>query len=82
MMDIAVRAAARPGQRRLVLPWAVMAGIAAGLVIGLAAPMARRIPGRRRICGVPARMGRRGAQTVLAARRTRLDSLRQILLTR
>jgi hypothetical protein len=50
MMDIAVRAAARPGQRRLVLLWAVMAGIAAGPVIGLAAPMARRIPVRRRIC--------------------------------
>ena len=64
MMDIAVRAAARPGQRRLVLLWAVMAGIAAGLVIGLAARMARRIPGRRPICGVPARMDHRGAQTV------------------
>jgi hypothetical protein len=64
MMDIAVRAAARPGQRRLVLLWAVMAAIAAGLVIGPAARMARRIPGRRPICGLPARMGHRGAQPV------------------
>jgi hypothetical protein len=40
MMDIAIRAAARPGQRRLVYLCAVLAGVAAGLVIGLA-------------CGVP-----------------------------
>ena len=33
-MDIAIRAAARPGQRRLVYLCAILAGVAAGLVIG------------------------------------------------
>ncbi len=37
MMDIAIRAAARPGRRRLVYSCAVLTAVAAGLVIGLAA---------------------------------------------
>ena len=41
-MDIAIRAAARPGQRRLVYLCAVLAGVAAGLMTGLAT----RVPGR------------------------------------
>jgi hypothetical protein len=36
MTDIAIRAAARPGQRRLVYACAALAGVMAGLVIGLA----------------------------------------------
>ena len=47
-MDIAIRAAARPGQRRLVCLCAVLAGVAAGLVIGLAA----RVPGGSRVVTV------------------------------
>jgi len=48
MMDIAIRAAARPGRRRLVYLYAALAGVAAGLVIRLAArPGARADPGRR-----------------------------------
>jgi len=38
MMDIAIRAVARPGQRRLVYQCAALVGVAAGLVI--------RVPGR------------------------------------
>ncbi len=37
MMDVAIRAAARPGRRRLVYSCAVLTGVAAGLVTGLAA---------------------------------------------
>jgi hypothetical protein len=44
MMDIAIRAAARPGRRRLVYLYATVAGVTAGLVIGLAAQTPGRIP--------------------------------------
>ena len=44
MTDIAIRAAARPGRRRLVYLCAALAGVAAGLVIGLAARVPARIP--------------------------------------
>jgi hypothetical protein len=44
MMDIAIRAAAGPGRRRLVYLCAILAGIAAGLVIGPAARVPGRIP--------------------------------------
>lgn len=43
-MDIAIRAAARPGQRRLVYLCAVLAGVAAGLMTGLATRVPGRIP--------------------------------------
>ena len=43
-MDIAVRAAARPGPRRLVYLCAILAGVAAGLVIEFAAGVPGRIP--------------------------------------
>jgi hypothetical protein len=52
MMDIAIRAAARPGQRRLMYLCAVLAGIAAGLVIGLAARVPGRIPAGARVLTV------------------------------
>jgi hypothetical protein len=42
-MDIAIRTAARPGRRRLVYLGAALAGVTAGLLIGLAA---RAVPGR------------------------------------
>jgi hypothetical protein len=42
MMGIAIRTAARPGRRRLVYLCAALAGLAAGLVIGLGA---RAVPG-------------------------------------
>jgi hypothetical protein len=44
MTDIAIRAAARPGHRSLVYLCAALAGVAAGLVIGLAA----QVPGGSR----------------------------------
>jgi hypothetical protein len=44
MMDIAIRAAASPGRRRLVYLSAALAGVAAGLVIGLSAQVPGRIP--------------------------------------
>jgi hypothetical protein len=44
MMDIAIRAAARPGRRRLVHLYAALAGVTSGLVIGLAAQVPARIP--------------------------------------
>jgi hypothetical protein len=44
MMDITLRAAARPGRRRLVYLCAALAGFAAGLVGGLAARVPGRIP--------------------------------------
>ena len=81
-MDIAVRAAARPGQRRLVLLWAVMAGIAAGLVIGLAGPDGPADPGPTPNMWSASSHGSPRRAERMAARRTRLDSLRQILLTR
>ena len=43
-MDIAIRTAARPGQRRLVYLCAILTGVAAGLVIGLAVRVPGRIP--------------------------------------
>jgi hypothetical protein len=42
--DIAIRAAARPGKRRLVYSCAASADVAAGLLIGLAARIPARIP--------------------------------------
>ena len=48
-MDIAVRAAARPGPRRLVYLCAILAGVAAGLVIGLSAGVPGRIPADARV---------------------------------
>jgi len=51
-MDIAIRAAARPGQRRLVHLCAILAGVAAGLVIGLAARVPGRIPADARVVTV------------------------------
>jgi hypothetical protein len=44
MMDIAIRAAERPGRRLLVYLCAALAGVAAGLAIGLAARAPGRIP--------------------------------------
>jgi hypothetical protein len=44
MMDVAIRAAARPGRRRLVHRYAALAGVTSGLVIGLAAQVPARIP--------------------------------------
>jgi hypothetical protein len=52
MMDIAIRAAARPGQRRLVYLCAILAGVAAGLMIGLAARVPGRIPADARVVTV------------------------------
>ena len=52
MMDIAIRATARPGQRRLVYLCAILAGVAAGLVIGLAARVPGRIPADARVVTV------------------------------
>jgi hypothetical protein len=52
MMDIAIRAAARPGQRPLVYQCAILAGVAAGLVIGLAARVPGRIPADVRVVTV------------------------------
>ena len=46
MMDIAIRAAARPGQRRLVCLCAAVAGVAAGVAAGLVIGLATRVPGR------------------------------------
>ena len=51
-MDIAIRAAAKPGQRRLVYLCAILAGVAAGLVIGLAARVPGRIPADARVVTV------------------------------
>jgi len=51
-MDIAVRAAARPGPRRLVYLCAILAGVAAGLVIGLSAGVPGRIPADARVVTV------------------------------
>jgi hypothetical protein len=50
--DIAIRAAARPGQRRLVYACAALAGVMAGLVIGLAARSPGRIPADARVVTV------------------------------
>jgi hypothetical protein len=52
MTDIAIRAAARPGQRRLVYLCAILTGVAAGLVIGLAARVPGRIPADARVVTV------------------------------
>ena len=52
MMDIALRAAARPGQRRLVYLCAALAGVTAGLVVGLAAQVPGRIPADARVVTV------------------------------
>jgi hypothetical protein len=52
MMDIAIGAAARPGRRRLVYLYAALAGVAAGLVIGLAARVPGRIPADARVVTV------------------------------
>ena len=52
MTDIAIRAAARPGRRRLVYLCAALAGVAAGLVIGLAARAPGRIPPDARVVTV------------------------------
>lgn len=52
MMDIAIRAAAGPGPRRLVYLCAVLAGVAAGLVTGLAARVPERIPADARVVNV------------------------------
>jgi hypothetical protein len=52
MTDIAIRAAARPGQRRLVYSCAALAGVMAGLVIGLAARSPGRIPADARVVTV------------------------------
>jgi hypothetical protein len=52
MMDIAIRAAARPGQRHLVYLCAALAGVAAGLVIGLASRIPGRIPADARVVTV------------------------------
>jgi len=52
MMDIAIRAAARPGRRRLVYLYAALAGVTAGLVIGLAARVPGRIPADARVVTV------------------------------
>ena len=52
MTDIAIRAAARPGQRRLAYLCAILAGVAAGLVIGLAARVPGRIPAGARVVTV------------------------------
>jgi hypothetical protein len=52
MMDIAIRAAVRPGQRRLVYLCAILAGVAAGLVIGLDAGVPGRIPADARVVTV------------------------------
>ena len=51
-MDIAIRAAARPGRRRLVYLYAALVGVAAGLVIGLAARVPGRIPADARVVTV------------------------------
>jgi hypothetical protein len=52
MMDIALRAAARPGQRRLVYLCAALVGVTAGLVAGLAAQVPGRIPADVRVVTV------------------------------
>ena len=52
MMDIAIRAAARPDRRRLVYLYASLAGVTAGLVIGLAARVPGRIPADARVVTV------------------------------
>ena len=52
MMDIAIRAAARPDRRRLVYLYAALAGVTAGLVIGLAARVPGRIPADARVVTV------------------------------
>jgi hypothetical protein len=52
MTDIAIRAAARPGRRGLVYLCAALAGVAAGLVIGLAARAPGRIPPDARVVTV------------------------------
>lgn len=52
MTDIAIHAAARPGQRRLVYLCAAVAGVAAGIVIGLAARTPGTIPPGARVVTV------------------------------
>jgi hypothetical protein len=52
MTGIAIRAAARPGKRRLVYSCAAVAGMTAGLVIGLAARSPGRIPADARVVTV------------------------------
>ncbi len=52
MRDIAIRAALRPGRRRLVYLCAALAGVVAGLVIGLAARVPGRIPADARVVTV------------------------------
>jgi hypothetical protein len=52
MMDIAIRAAGGPGRHRLVYLYAALAGVAAGLVIGLAARVPGRIPADARVVTV------------------------------
>ena len=52
MTDIAIRAAARPGQRRLVYLCAVLAGVAAGLMTGPATRVPGRIPADARVVTV------------------------------
>ena len=52
MMDIIIRAAPRPGRRRLVYLCAALAGVVAGLVIGLAARVPGRIPADARVVTV------------------------------
>jgi hypothetical protein len=49
MTDIAIRAAARPGQRRLVYLCAALVGVTAGLTIGPAARVPGRVPADVRI---------------------------------
>jgi hypothetical protein len=92
MTDIAIRAAARPGQRRLVYLSAVLAGVAAGLVIGLAARVPGRIPVGARVVTVtpvfdfgsgPSPAGPDGAFTItdpaaVARIAAAIDGLRQL----
>jgi hypothetical protein len=52
MMDIAIRAAARPDRRSLAYLYAALAGVTAGLVIGLAARVPERIPADARVVTV------------------------------
>jgi hypothetical protein len=52
MMAIVIRTATRPSRRRLVYLYAALAGVAAGLVIGLAARAPGRIPADARMVTV------------------------------
>ena len=52
MRNIAIRAAARPGRRRLMYLCAALAGVVAGLVIGLAVRVPGRIPADARVVTV------------------------------